>query len=268
MIKNGFETAESESRTPDGNGCHAEHQDEYEILVVEDDADIIQILCKILKKAGYAATQAFSGTEARLLLGISVPDMLILDLMLPGLTGEELIELIRGEMGLDMPILVLSAKAGLESRVAALKSGADDYLLKPFEPEELLARVYAVLRRCRGQHGSDTEIQPEGQGAGKKGLKELSYKKLSLFPEARRAVIGERELLLTAHEFDILELFISQPEKVYSRENLYEQVWKGGYYGEDNTVNVHVSNLRKKLLAADPGEEYIRTVWGIGFKMA
>lgn len=240
--------------------------DKCKILVAEDDGDINLLLCKILNKAGYETSQAYSGTEAKLLIGISAPDMLILDLMLPGLTGEELIDLIRGQMGLDMPILVISAKAGLESRVAALKSGADDYLVKPFEPEEVVARVYAALRRYRGQPSK--VVVPKGSGAGNGNLEKLSYKKLCLYPDARRAVIEEEELTLTAHEFDILQLLISRPDKVFSREYLYEQVWRGGYYGEDNTVNVHVSNLRKKLAAADPGQEYIKTVWGIGFKMA
>lgn len=228
------------------------------IMIAEDDTDISRLLKKILEKAGYETVQAFSGTEARLLVGMEAPDMLILDLMLPGLSGEEMIKIVRSEMGLDIPILILSAKAGLKDKVDALKAGADDYLTKPFEPEEVTARVFAVLRRFQGTCRNGEQQEEEC----------YTYKKLRLFPGLYLAKVGEEELALTAHEFDILKLLLSAPEKVHSRESLYEQVWKGGYYGEDNTVNVHVSNLRRKLAAADPEEEYIRTVWGIGFKMA
>ncbi len=100
-----------------------------------------------------------------------------------------------------------------------------------------------------------------------KKTKSYTFKSLAVYPEARQVLVKDTEIPLTAHEFDILLLLIQNPDKVYSRENLYEQVWKGGYYGEDNTVNVHVSNIRKKLAKADPDEEYIQTVWGIGFKM-
>ena len=128
-------------------------------------------------------------------------------------------------------------------------------MTKPFEPEELLARINACLRRAgrtvSGQTSSDS----------------LSYKKLCIYPASRRATVNDRELILTPHEYEILFLLVQSPEKVFSREALYEQVWQGGYYGEDNTVNVHVSNLRKKLAALDADNEYIKTVWGIGFKM-
>ncbi|MEE0201843.1 MAG: response regulator transcription factor [Muricomes sp.] len=231
--------------------------DRHKILIVEDDTDINRLLQRILVQDGYDTIQAFSGTEAKLLLGLETPDLILLDLMLPGMSGEELITSVREELNLDLPILVLSARAGLETKVAALKGGADDYLTKPFEPEEVLARVYAALRRYKIEAGK-TE----------KNTEVYSYKKLSIHPDSRKAEIEGQELSLTMHEYDILYLLIKDPEKVYSRENLYEQVWKGGYYGEDNTVNVHISNLRRKIAAADPEHEYIRTVWGIGFKMA
>lgn len=231
--------------------------DKRKILIVEDDTDINHLLRRILAKNDYDTVQAFSGTEAKLLIQMEVPDLLILDLMLPGMSGEELIWVIREEMKLDIPIVVLSAKAALETKVEALKSGADDYLTKPFEPEEVLARVYAALRRYRAEIRKADGV-PE----------EYVYKGLHLYPKARRVVVNGKELSLTMHEYDILYLLVKDPEKVYSREHLYEQVWKGGYYGEDNTVNVHVSNLRKKLAEADPSGDYIKTVWGVGFKMA
>lgn len=229
------------------------------VLIVEDDADINRLLYKILKKNDYAPEQAFSGTEARLMLKTSVYDLILLDLMLPGITGEELLDYIRNEQKLPVPVMILSAKGNLKHRVGLLLDGADDYLTKPFEPEEVLAHIYAVLRRC-GRAQAET-VGKEQEAAV------YTCRNLTVYPEARRAVVNDQELSLTAHEFDILYLLIQNPDKVYSRENLYEQVWKGGYYGEDNTVNVHVSNIRKKLAKADPGEEYIQTVWGIGFKM-
>jgi len=228
------------------------------ILIVEDDADINRLLCRILKKSGYCPEQAFSGTEARLLLGTGSYDLIILDLMLPGMTGEELLDNIRKEQNLSVPVLILSAKGSLEDRVGLLLEGADDYLTKPFEPEEVVARVCALLRRC-GRTRQD--------GAAGKETQAYTVRNLTVYPEARQVMVKGREIPLTGHEFDILLLLIRNPDKVYSRENLYEQVWKGGYYGEDNTVNVHVSNIRKKLAKADPDEEYIQTVWGIGFKL-
>lgn len=229
------------------------------VLIVEDDTDINHLLYKILKKHDYEPEQAFSGTEARLMLKMNVYDFVLMDLMLPGMNGEDLLKYIRTERKLQIPVIVLSAKSAVKDKVELLSSGADDYLTKPFEPEEVLARMAAVLRRYQ-QEKPEAEVQTSGGEV-------YTCKKLTVFPESRKAVIHERELPLTAHEFDILLLLIRHPDKVYSRENLYEQVWKGGYYGEDNTVNVHVSNLRKKLAAADPGEEYIKTVWGIGFKL-
>lgn len=227
------------------------------ILIVEDDTDINHLIRKILIREGYETMQAFSGTEALLLLKMEIPDMLILDLMLPGMSGEELIQEVRRNFDTEIPILVISAKAALESKVQVLKGGADDYLTKPFEPEEVLARVYAALRRCRRMGLKREERQ-----------KVLEYKKLKIYPDSRKVVMDNEELALTMHEYDILKLLVSKPDRVYSRENIYELVWQNGYYGEDNTVSVHVSNIRRKLAALDPEEEYIKTVWGIGFKMA
>lgn len=225
---------------------------QYKILVVEDETDISGLLVRILKEAGYQTVQAFSGTEAGLLLDRDIPDMILLDLMLPGMSGEELLHEIREQRRYDMPVLILSAKSAVNDKVTLLKMGADDYITKPFEPEEVLARVEAALRRA----GKEPNM-----------VKTLTHKKLKLYPESRKVTVNGTELILTAHEYDILYLLMQNPQKVYSRENLYELVWKGGYYGENNTVNVHVSNLRKKLKEADALEEYIRTVYGIGFKL-
>lgn len=213
------------------------------ILVVEDDPDINKLLCRILEGAGYACRPAFSGSEAALWAGQYEYDLVLLDLMLPGLTGEEFIAQMRQKK--TMPIIVLSAKAGLEDRVNVLRLGADDFIPKPFDNAEVLARVEAQLRRYK-------------QFSGGGGSAVLTHGDLTLDREG---------VTVTAREFDILTLLMEHPKKVFTREQLYEQVWGGEYMGDDNTVNVHISNLRAKLAKASPAE-YIKTVWGIGFKMS
>lgn len=226
------------------------------ILIVEDDPDINALLTKIMEREGYGVIRAFSGTEALLQLERSAVDLVLLDMMLPGMDGPTLIASLRHERGLDVPIVVVSAKAGLSDKVDMLALGADDYIVKPFQPEEVAARVQAVLRRTRRS--------PSGAGE----LESYAYKGLHLDVPSRRVSLDGIELVFTAHEFDILHVLIQEPDKVFSRERLYELVWKGGYYGEDNAVNVHVSNIRKKLAAIDAEGEYVKTVWGIGFKLS
>ena len=216
------------------------------ILIVEDDADISGLLVKIMEGAGYQVRQVFSGTEALFCMERELPDCVLLDLMLPGMTGEAVLDQIRQKQKKEMPVLILSAKVSVQDKVKLLRLGADDYITKPFDPEEVIARVEAAME-------AEQEV--------------FRYKNLSLYPQSRKVEVSGIELPLTMHEYDILYLLIQNPQKVYSREHLYEQVWKGGYYGEDNTVNVHVSNLRKKIQKADKEESYIKTVWGIGFKL-
>lgn len=224
----------------------------YHILVVEDDPDINRLLCRILTDGGYDVRPAFSGSEAVLWAEQYEYDLVLLDLMLPGLTGEEFIAQMRRKK--TMPILVLSAKAGLEDRVNVLRLGADDFISKPFDNAEVLARVEAQLRRYR-QFSAPAE-------AGEV----LRLGDLVLDREAVRVTAGGKDVALTAREFEILALLLSHPKKVYTREQLYENVWGGEYMGDDNTVNVHISNLRSKLGKVSE-REYIKTVWGIGFKM-
>ncbi|MDF2845606.1 MAG: DNA-binding response regulator [Herbinix sp.] len=222
------------------------------ILIVEDNEDINRILYRYLSKEGYQVTSAFSGTEAKLLLSMKAYDLVLLDLMLPGMSGEELIPIISKDS--NTPILVISAKSTLEDRVNALKIGADDYITKPFEREEILARVEAILRRTMGNKQSS------------KQEKVLEFKKLILKIHSREVFVDNHLITLTAHEFDILHLLIQNPDRVYTKDLLYEEIWKAGYYGEDNTINVHISNIRKKIKEYDE-DSYIKTVWGIGFKL-
>ena len=221
------------------------------ILVVEDDQDINRLLCRILTDGGYDVRPAFSGSEAVLWAEQYDYDLVLLDLMLPGITGEEFIARMRKKR--TMPIIVLSAKAGLEFRVNVLRLGADDFIPKPFDNDEVLARVEAQLRRYK---------QFSAPGGGQV----LRCGDLELDREAIRVTAGGREVPLTSREFEILSLLMSHPRKVFTREQLYESAWGGEYMGDDNTVNVHISNLRSKLSKVSDGE-YIKTVWGIGFKM-
>ena len=223
------------------------------ILIIEDETDINHLLAEILAAEGCQTLSAFSGTEALLLLDRESPDLILLDLMLPGLSGEILLGIMREERHLSIPVLILSAKGALHDKVSLLKTGADDYITKPFEPEEVAARVHAALRRS---------------GSAPKQPAFISYQNIKIYPESRKVTVCSTEIFLTAHEYALLLLFLQAPDKVYSRESLYELVWQNGYYGENNTVNVHVSNLRKKLRDADnSGQEYIRTVYGIGFRL-
>ena len=233
------------------------------ILVIEDDEDINRLLCRILKKEGYDVIPAYSGTEARLRLEQEIPNLILLDLMLPGMKGEELTTFIRNEKKSNVPIIILSAKTALENKVELITLGADDYITKPFEPQEVLVRVMAALRRAG--NGTKEDISQEMQETGEQSF---TFKNLILNPVSRTVKVREQEISLTPHEYEILFILLQQPEKVFSRDTLYETVWENGYFGEDNTVNVHVSNIRKKIAAIDKEEEYIKTVWGIGFKMA
>ncbi|MEE0959412.1 MAG: response regulator transcription factor [Lachnospiraceae bacterium] len=250
------------------------------ILVVDDDQDINRLISTILKKKGHDVTSAYSGTEAELLINMNTYDLVILDLMLPGLTGEEVIERLRKVS--NIPVIVLSAKGAMEDKVEVLNLGADDYITKPFENEEIIARVNSQLRRytklgasndikndtlmnCDDKSFSDITNSNMSDSNMLDSNSDVIYKNIHIQSAGREVFIKGEQVSFTAHEFDIMLLLFSNPSKVYSREMLYQSVWKNGYYGEDNTVNVHVSNIRKKIAEHDT-EEYIKTVWGIGFK--
>ena len=224
-----------------------------QILIAEDDPDINRLLGRILEKEGYQVTSAFSGSEARLLLKTVRFDLIVLDLMLPGATGEELVEEIRKNS--TTPILVVSAK-GQEDKLNVLKMGADDFIPKPFDVNEVAVRVYSLLRRSRNFSENGGEKQT------------LSLKNLEIDLESREVRVSGKPLTLTAREYDILVLLMRYPNKVFTRQNIFETVWGGAYLGDDNTINVHISNLRSKIQKLDDKEEYISTIWGVGFKAA
>lgn len=241
---------------------------EPRILIVEDDADINHIVATRLAREGYACTQAYSGTEARLLLHAGATgeapepfpfDLVVCDLMLPGLTGEELTVLVR-ERTADVPIIVISARTATADKIDLLELGADDYLTKPFDLDELTARVAVQLRHRRGA------AQTGAGGTGGTGH-ELRFRSWTLDPDARTFSAAGASVELTRTEFNIVEMLMSHPKRVFSKRELFEGAWGEAYAADDSTVTVHVSNIRAKLKASGTSD-YIKTVWGMGFKLA
>lgn len=217
---------------------------------MEDDPTISQMEHDLLKRNGYDVQLAYSGTEAKLLFEKETYDLVLLDLMLPGLSGENFLKEIRQKDA--TPVICISAKDDVHVLVEQIRNGADDYLVKPFHNEELLARMEAVLRR----NGVNKLKQP----------KEYCFKDLILRPASFEVIVNDIPINLTKREFLILQLLMEKPNRVYTKNNIYEVVWNEVYV-EDNAVNVHISNLRLKLARGNPKEKYIQTVWGIGFKM-
>ena len=219
------------------------------ILVIEDDKMINNLLCKVLSDGGYEVESALDGEEGLKNAMEKDYDMILLDLMLPKKSGEEVLSEVRQVK--TTPAIVLSAKSEVMDRIELLRIGADDYICKPFDVDEVILRLEAVLRRT----GS---VKPEAV---------TSYKKLRLDTEAKRVFIEEEEINCTAMEYKILELMISNPNKVFSKRNLFESVTGEEYMSDDNTMNVHMSNLRKKI-AKITDEPYIDTVYGMGYRLS
>ena len=221
------------------------------ILIVEDDTNINHMIKELLTKKGYECIQAFSGTEGLLYVNSEDIMLVIMDLMLPGMTGEELLGRIKGSK--NVPVIVVSAKDSLDSKIEMLTGGAEDYMTKPFELEELAARVQVQLRTFDGRESGE--------------IRKLQYKELVLDEEKISASVRGQELPLTRQEYKILELFLLNPHRAFSKQDIYDYAWDDVYIGEDKTINVHISNIRKKIKNITE-EEYIKTLWGIGFKLA
>lgn len=244
------------------------------ILIVEDDNDISNMLKELLQQNGYRTAQAFSGTEALFYIERELPDALILDLMLPGMNGEELLLKLKQEHP-EVAVIISSAKDEIKTRVELLRAGADDYIVKPFDVEEILARLEAVLRRVGkdvGSHNAGGGDNGNIHGSSHGDIREakgavLQYKDILMESEEFRVTVSGTEVRFTRREYLILELLMRNPGKVFTKNNIYESVWNEEFLGEDNAVNVHISNIRQKLAKVNDQETYIETVWGIGFKM-
>lgn len=219
------------------------------ILIVEDDNDINNLIYQTLTKSGYECKQAFSGTEGIMLFDMQDFELVILDLMLPGMSGEDVLN--KMKQNKNIPVIIMSAKDDIDSKIDLLSSGAEDYITKPFDIKELVARVKVQLRRFSNEPISNEQIQ----------YKELSYDK-----DAMVLRVNGKALELTKQELKIMELFLMNPDKVFSKQSIYDYAWDDYYMGEDKTINVHISNIRKKIKAVSTNE-YIETVWGIGFRL-
>lgn len=226
------------------------------ILVVEDDPSLNDVVCSFLRLRGYACTAAFSGTEGRMLLERDARpfDLVVCDLMLPGASGEELIAEVRAGAGSSVPIVVVSAKGSPDDRVALLRLGADDYLVKPFQLEELLARIEVQLRHAARERG------PEPAGAVR------TFGDWWASSADRTFWANGTPVKLTRTEFDIVWLLMGSPNRVFTRHQLIEAVRGNEDAREEKTASTHVGNIRAKL--KDTGTTCgIETVWGIGFKL-
>lgn len=224
----------------------------FNILIVEDDNDINSLLNDLLKSQ-YHTSSAFSGTEALLYFENSSEkfDLIILDLMLPGKNGEEVIAQIRKTS--SVPIIVITAKGDTNTLVSVLEMGADDYISKPFDTREVLARIKLHLRKTTANN-----MINEGET--------LNFENIKIDLSSRETFVNDSPITLTQKEFDMLVMFIQEPKRVFTKEILYTIVWGDAYYGDDNTINVHISRLRSKLKEY-LGKDIIETVWGVGFRL-
>jgi DNA-binding response OmpR family regulator len=216
------------------------------IAIIDDDIHISDMLTQVLTQAGYGVLRAFSGTEALYLLSQQKPDLVLLDLMLPGLSGEEVLPHIQ-----EIPVIVLSAKVDVQDKVDLLLSGAADYMTKPFDTKELLARIAVQLRMAERKTGDCP----------------LTAHDLALDPVSQVVTVSGQEVKLTRTEFAILKLLMANPKRVLSKSTLLDRISQDTPDCTERSLKQHISNLRKKLQDVS-GVDYIETVWGIGFKLA
>ncbi|MCQ3937599.1 MAG: DNA-binding response regulator [Chloroflexi bacterium] len=222
------------------------------ILVVEDEPSLAEVVCLYLKRAGFQVQAAADGKQAMAILEKQMPDFVILDLMLPEIDGLSLTRWLRDRS--NVPIIMVTARREEIDRIAGLEMGADDYVVKPFSPQELVSRVRAVLRRTgREQTGAESE-------------RDLSLGDIHISPVSRAVTVRESQIELTAKEFDLLYLLARHPRQVFTREQLLERVWGGAEYIDPGTVTVHVRRLREKIERDPSSPVRLLTVWGVGYK--
>ncbi len=229
------------------------------VLVVEDESNIRELICLHLRLENFVCVESEEGTNALELARSRRFDLIILDLMLPGLDGVTLCRAIRREsLNTDTPVLMLTARREESDKVVGLDSGADDYVTKPFGVRELMARVRALLRRAQGQPATATGEQ----------TKPITYKHIEVDPARRRVRVGSRDVDLTNNEFQLLYVLLSNPGIVFSREALLARVWKDETFVTVRSVDTLVKRLRKKIEANTTDPDVIQTVWGAGYKAA
>jgi DNA-binding response OmpR family regulator len=221
------------------------------IMVVEDEPNLAEVVSLYLHRAGYQVQVISDGEQALQALEQQLPDLLILDIMLPGIDGLSITRWLRDHS--DTPIIMLTARRTEADRIAGLEMGADDYVVKPFSPQELVSRVRAVLRRTHGASAGS-------------GDKPLAFGSLSIDPVTRLVNLGSDEIMLTAKEFDLLWLMASYPRKVYTREQLLDRIWGHSEYIDPGTVTVHIRRLREKIEQDTAQPVHLVTVWGVGYK--
>lgn len=219
------------------------------ILVIEDNQDVNAMLAAALEKAGYTVDSVYTGPQ-----GVKASrngyDLILLDIMLPYQSGDSVLQEIRSFS--LVPVIVISAKDTVRTKVELLKLGADDYITKPFDLDEVAARVESNLRRSR-KIGEPKKV--------------LVCRNIVLDPEKKQVLVHGKEIELTAKEYQILELMMENQDKVFTKANLYESIWKEEYLEDDTAVKTHISRLRGKMKEAEDGETYIDTVWGLGYRM-
>ncbi|MBV7336635.1 response regulator transcription factor [Chloroflexi bacterium TSY] len=222
------------------------------ILVVDDEPSIREVVELYLKRAGFHVHVARDGEEALRAMTQEIPDLVVLDLMLPQVDGLEITRRIRAEG--DTPIIMLTSRKEEADRILGLELGADDYVVKPFSPQELVSRVRAVMRRTHGSPTQSASSRP------------LEFDDLRIDPNTRLVHSGNSEIVLTAKEFDLLWMLASYPRQVFNRDQLLEHVWGETDYLDPSTVTVHVRRLREKIESDSSNPRHIHTVWGVGYK--
>ena len=226
------------------------------VLVVEDEENLASLLRKYLEREGFEVYETLDGSAALEVARRAEPDVVVLDWMLPGLDGVEVLRELRRFS--EAYVIMLTARADEVDRIVGLSTGADDYLVKPFSPGELVARVRAMLRRPRGVASSAQDILEEDAP--------LSFGEMTVDPARRQVRLLGEEVPLTALEFELLATLVSRPGIVFSRSRLLERVWGENYFGSDHVVDVHIANLRKKLKEDPSGPRYVQTVRGVGYR--
>jgi DNA-binding response OmpR family regulator len=221
------------------------------VLVVDDERTIADVVSRYLERAGYESQVAFDGRSALALAAGTRPDLVILDLMLPGIDGLEVMRRLRAQPGPAPAIILLTARGDESERVVGLRLGADDYVVKPFSPAELVARVDAVLRRLH--------VAPERAAP-------IELGDLRIDTAARRVFVRGEEAALTHREFDLLEFLARHPGQVFSRDQLMDAVWQFSFYSDTSTVTVHIRRLRAKIEADPARPRHVQTVWGAGYR--